>query len=252
MRLLTIIAVFVLLSLAFAQTLQSSSGKPPEKFTGQIEVVKSAPESVKVTDEFTVSIALKNLGSQTASIVVHEFLANVDAVDPMPENFNINESVTAAMPPRLSWNVTLASGGVQTLTYRVRPKTVGTLSLGSTEVIVPGAKFFSNSLIVQVECSDAVGCDESIGETPLTCANKCGGNASEVPPEPPDQQLIYTPPIPGPNMNAKNEPPPKELVEEKTKPMIFIYAAIAIILVAAAYFIYTKMKKPPAKGIPSQ
>ena len=185
-------ALLFISAFSFAAEVQSTSGGPPAKFTGTLDVVKTAPESASMGEEFTVSIFVTNKGSSSVDAYIVEYLGNVEAVSPQPTVANVTD-IDAAHPPELTWKVTLAPGAAQSVEYKIKPKTVGPLSIGPTSVVVPGGKFFSNPLTVSVACSTSPGCDDSIGETPLTCPDKCGGSPDAEPEAAPELQVIPTP-----------------------------------------------------------
>lgn len=238
------IILLLIISLTFAQySSQGSSGSVPDAFTGTLEVIKSAPESVSFGEQFDVTILVTNQGSQSVDGIVREFFGNVEPVKPLPTIANIeNESYLAATPPVLTFNLSLAPGASETFTYTVKPKSVGLLSIGPSEVVVSGAKFFSNSLIIQVNCTSSLSCDETIGETPLNCPDKCGGNASIAPPVAPELLEIPTDPIDGPIADPMSTPPPQNQLNEKTGQMMIVGAVILILLAAGVYFFYFRKK----------
>jgi hypothetical protein len=224
----------LLLSIVFAEDI-TTVVYPEQKFAGELTVVKSAPQSVNLTDEFTVTITVTNKGSESVSAVVQEFLGNVMPVEPQPAYTNVeNESDLVAQPPLLSWNISIAPAESKTISYTIKPKTVGPLYLSSTEVHVTGGKFVSNPLTVIVECSSSPGCDEKIGETPLSCPDKCGGDPNATAPDAPALKPIPTPSVP---FNALDLPRQKEDV-----PM-WLIAIIIVIVLAAMFFVFLKKKK---------
>ncbi|HSB47178.1 MAG TPA: LPXTG cell wall anchor domain-containing protein [Candidatus Bilamarchaeum sp.] len=218
--------VFILLCLAHAQ--DSSVSYPEQKFAGNLDVMKYAPLSVNLTEEFPVTITLRNNGSSEVRVTVNEYLGNVEPVDPLPNYTDVIGDSLAAQPPRLSWELSLGPGESQSLVYRVKPKTVGILSFGPTEVLFPGGKAFSNSLEVAVECSSAPGCDERIGETPLTCPDKCGLGPNSTAPVPPEQK-----PIPTPYLSQAPKAPAQE-------DNLLLYAGVVLLALLAIYLIFRR------------
>jgi LPXTG-motif cell wall-anchored protein len=219
---------FLLLCLLHAQ--DSSVSYPEQPFTGQLEVMKYAPLSVNVTDEFPVTITVKNNGSSQVSVTINEYLGNVDPVDPLPNYTDVQGDELAAQPPHLRWELSVGPGESQSVVYHVRPKTVGILSFGPTEVLFPGGKAFSNSLEVNVECSSAPGCNERIGETPLSCPDKCGGDPNSTASVPPELKPIQTPYI----SQAPKAPEQQD--------NLLLYAGIALIALIALYLLFRRKK----------
>ena len=221
----------MLLTSAFA--LDATVTYPGKHFDGAISVAKSAPSMVGVSDEFTIIIEITNGGNSTVEMEVTEFLPNVEPVDPLPNYTEVeDESDLIVQAPRLSWLVELAPGQSRTLLYRVKALTVGTIAFGPTEVLVPGGKFYSNGLLVDVECSPSPSCDESIGETPTNCPDKCGGNANATAPQAPPLQKIDTPAYAGP-------------VETAPEADYSLLIAAVVIAALVAMLIIFSMKKQP-------
>lgn len=238
------IILLLLVSLTFAQSsTQGASGTMPEPFTGTLIVEKSAPESVSMGQAFDITILVTNQGSQSAQGFVYEYLGNVEPVSPIPKYAEIeNESILAAVPPVIIFNLSMSPGTSETFEYTVKPKSVGALSIGPTQVIVPGAKFLSNSLVVQVNCTESASCDESIGETPTNCPSKCGGSANVTPPEAPELAVIptaeYVPPS-----DPKSEPPPQSEIDQVQQGQMMLIGAIILIVIAAVVYYFYFMKK---------
>ncbi|MBI5047279.1 hypothetical protein HZC07_06135 [Candidatus Micrarchaeota archaeon] len=235
----------LLLSFSFAYTTGSSGASAPtEKFLGILQVNKSAPATANIGDTIEVSIVITNPTTQPASLYVKESLGNVDPVDPQPTYTNVPNGSYGAEPPALSWQLNVSAGAEKTITYKIKPKTVGSLAIGPTQVFVNGGgKFYSNSLEITVVCSSSASCNEAYGETPLTCPNKCGGSANVTPSEPPTLQVIPSAPVSGPDSNVLNQAPPKALQDEKNMLMYVTYALGAIIILFILYMVYKKMKK---------
>ncbi|MBI5047151.1 hypothetical protein HZC07_05495, partial [Candidatus Micrarchaeota archaeon] len=245
------VVVLLLTAFCFASvTTESTSGSAPPKFNGILKVVKSAPQNVSLNQPFNVSIAITNLGSTPVTVYVVESLGNVVPIDPLPSYSNPG-NYYAAEPPSISWVINVTPGSTQTLSYKIKPMNVGEISIGPTEVLVSGGKFFSNSLFVDVLCTFSPTCDSTIGEGPLTCPAKCGGNASRPPLAAPQQKLIPTAPI---NTPPKN---PEAVITEADKLQLqeysnnqnneyLIIAAATILIVIVIYLLFLR-KKPVGK-----
>ena len=104
-----------------------------------------------------------------------------------------------------------------------------------------GAKFFSNSLVVAVNCTDSPTCDETIGETPLNCPDKCGGSANVTPPMAPDLVYIPTEEYIMPS-DPQGIPPSESEINEKTGQMVLVGVVILAVVAALAYFFYFRKK----------
>jgi len=238
------ILLLLLVSFAFAQySAQGESGTAPTPFSGTLLVNKTGPASVNFSDAFTIKISVTNQDTSAASVVITEYLGNVEPVSPQPTVAYIeNESYHAAVPPKLTWSASIPAGQTYSVNYSVKPRTVGTISFGPTEVVVSGSKFFSNSLFVQVECTSGTTCDDSIGETPLNCPEKCGGSANETPMAAPNLTEIYTPNYTEP-ADPLNELPSQDELNEKQGLMIISGVVLLLVIAGIAYyFLYYKKK----------
>ncbi len=228
-------------SLLFCQySTEGAPGSMPEKMDGVLVVEKSAPERVSVDEEFQVVIGISNPTSSDVEVWVKEYLSNVEPIEPIPEKTVIeDESMLAATPPKLTWEIVVPAGGETSVEYTVKPKTVGTLSIGPTSVRAGSNEFFSNSVLVKVGCSPSPTCDESIGETPLTCPSKCAPVEGNITPsEAPELEIIpsedYVPPE-----EPEMAPPDEEDLFGKQIQM----AIIILVILAIAIGLYLSFKK---------
>ncbi len=220
---------------------QSSDVSAPPAFSGSLIVEKSAAASADMGDTITVTINVINNGSSSVSAGVEEVLGNVQAVEPQPTVFDVPEGEIGAKGPSISWALDIPAGRTKSVSYKVKPLTVGMLDIGPTSVSVPGAKFYSNPLQIDIACSSAPGCNDAIGETPLTCPDKCGGNRNENTTLP---AIGFTPkPVAAP---VAAMPDAKALGETggALPASIFAIAAVfAIVFVAAgAYLLFIRKK----------
>jgi hypothetical protein len=181
--------------------------------------------------------------------VVEEDLGNVEAVNPQPTYSNITEGFYAR-PPYLSWAVDIAPGETKTLTYTIKPKTVGLLTIGPTKAYAGGGTFYSNSLMIDVACTSSSTCDERVGETPLSCPAKCaaanatGETAPTFTPQP-----VASAPVGLPDVKAnlaEISAEEKKSGDEKNGQLLMIGAAVLVVLIAiAGYFLL--IRKSPKK-----
>ncbi|MEW6035981.1 MAG: hypothetical protein AB1529_05185 [Candidatus Micrarchaeota archaeon] len=225
-----LLLAFLLLSMVFSEDVATTT-YPGQKFAGELEVAKSAPERINVTDQLTVTITLTNKGPEEVSAVVQEYLGNVIPLEPQPFYTDVeNESELVVQPPLLSWNVSIAPDETETISYTVMPKTVGPIYLSSTEVYVPGGRFLSNPLSVMVECSGYPGCDERLGETPLSCPDKCGGDPNATVDAPQLEQ------IPSPDISETGKGP------WPGQDSLLLYAGIAVAVLALVYLLFRRKR----------
>lgn len=237
--------ILLLSAFSFAAEVQNSSGGALPKFAGTLEVVKTAPESVNIGDEFTVRISITNKGSAAVDAYIAEYMANVKAVSPQPTRANIS-NIDAAQPPVLTWKITLAPGATQSVEYKAKPMAAGPLAIGPTSVFVPGGKFFSNPVTISVACSASPVCDEALGETPFTCPGKCGGSPSAEPLSAPESKIIPTPEYKAPSDPKAVVSEQERKSDEKEKSGLnMVYggvAAVLLVALAGAYFLFFRPK----------
>ncbi len=240
------ILAILLITISFASvTVQSTNESAPKKFDGVLKVMKTAPSDVSLYEEFNVNIEISNIGTEVVSATVEESLGNVEPISPEPI-YSEPGNYYAAQPPKLVWQIELAPGATQTISYRVKSLTVGEISIGPTAVYVNGGKFFSNSIFVNVGCTTSGTCDSKIGETPLTCPEKCGGDASIVPIAP-KQEIIPTPAIDGPVKNPESVITDEDRAQlqeynDKMNMGYLIIGAIIVIVIVGTYFLFLRKK----------
>jgi len=241
-----LLAVLLACAMLYAE---SSIAYPPAEGAALLELNKSAPLNASLGETITVSIEVRNPGASAVSAVVVEYLGNVEPVSPQPTYANISEEIYAAYPPYLSWDVNISPGGSETLTYTIKPKTVGPLSIGPARAYAGGMAFYSNPLTVWVACSDSPTCDGNIGENPLTCPAKCaaaGADGSTTPdfqPAPFPSEPIG--PIDANARMAEVAAEEKKADDERNGQMLMIGAVVVVLAAVAGYFLF--MRKKPAK-----
>ena len=235
----------------------SSTVTPPQgNFSGTLMVQKTAPNSASLDETITITITIQNSGSSAVEAYVEEGLGNAAPVGVTPTYANIEGDFYAARSPYLSWTVNIAAGQTQTITYQIRPNTVGPLGIGPTSVWVGNKVFYSNSLEIDVACSASPSCDESIGETPLTCPSKCAG-ANATGETAPTFQPVPTSPPPITILNESTgmqevADEEKRMNDEKNSQLYMFLGVVAIIIIAAAAAYWVFRKKAPAPARPGR
>jgi len=241
----------ILLAIVFACVLLHAAENitlPPSGSAAMLELNKSAQPSAVLGETITVTLEIRNGGASAVSVVVQDDLGNVDPVNPQPIYANISEDLLAR-PPYLTWSVNLGPGGSEILSYTVKPKTVGPLSMGPARAYAGGKVFHSNSLFIDVACSDSPECDESVGETPLTCPAKCaaanasGDTTPDFQPQPVPSEPIG--PVDANARMAEVTAEEKKADDEKNGQLLLIGGVAVVLIAVAAYFLF--MRKKPAK-----
>jgi len=245
---------FILLCATFYAG-NSTVVKPQGNFSGTLTVSQFTDTNITAMGQIiTLTISILNNANEAASAYVEQGLGNVEPVSPLPTFTNITDDYIGARSPYISWTVDIAAGETKDVTYQIKPKTVGPLSIGPAAVWVGNKVFYSNSLIIKVACSNTSICDESIGETPLTCPSKCAASNATGNTTPDFQPvLIPTSPIPVPNASAQVEEiaaQEKQLTDEANNKLLMWAGGIVLVigLIVAVYFLFFR-KGEPKRGL---
>ena len=246
MKNLNILLILLLLFgavFASAYTVMNSSGTGVTQIAQPtIQVIKNSSENGTLGQDITIQITVKNIGSSNVDGYVIEEVGNYDVVGHEVQRINIaNESMLAARAPQIIWNLSINAGETKVFSYTIRPKTVGLLTIGPTEVVSANSAFRSNSLIISIACSDGNACDERLGETPLTCPMKCGGNATVAPADAPNLSYIPTPAISNQIPTPTSQQPPKADVDRVEMMTNLLYGGIVVLVLVFAFVIYKKL-----------
>ncbi|MGV8085834.1 MAG: BatD family protein [Candidatus Bilamarchaeum sp.] len=239
-----LLALFLLIGSVFAESYSNmnNSGSRPSSQSSSLVVTKSGPQNGTLGETMTITITVTNSGPSKVDGYVREGVGNYEVVDQPTNRVNISdEDMLAARAPQISWALSIEAGQTKTFTYKIKPKTVGILTIGPTEVVSTNNAFRSDALLINIACSTSPSCDERIGETPLNCPQKCGGNATVAPAEAPELAYIPTAPIDGPVAHPENQTPPKAVMEEKGNMQMLLYGAIIVVLILVAFVAYKKM-----------
>lgn len=224
----------------------SGSAPPLNQSNVSLDVTKIAPSSVAFGDQFNVTIEISNPSVSPVFVSVYEYIANLEIIGQNTTESSVqSSSVYAAMPPLLSWNLTLAPESSQNITYLAKPIAVGMLTIGSTQVFTADNEFFSNPLLIHVNCTATSTCDRSIGETPLNCPDKCGGNASIAPADAPELTAIATPPV-APT-NPSSTPQTNQATPGNQSSLILGIIVCLALIVGIAYLILNRKAKSESK-----
>lgn len=151
-------------------------------YAADIQVTKSSASQIKIGDILEVTISINNLGSSAIDVAVKESIAGADPVD--PSAFNIvkcpPDIKLCAELPYYSWNVTLNPSSIYTITYKIKPLTLGTFKIPATKVTnVLGEVFYSDSLQISVLCNSNSICESNLGENYFNCPQDCPSGSAD-------------------------------------------------------------------------
>lgn len=233
-------------SASFAAIANSSGSSPVSSDDLVFEVEKSTSSlAVNLNSSFTVTITVKNLGSSESSFLIRESASNFEMVDPRPrESSTPSDDILAVRPPSYDWTISIPANSEKSITYSAKAKTVGSLTIGPTEVFSSSKKVLSNVLILTVACSSSTTCDEALGETPFTCPEKCASqnvSDSDLVPQAPDLASIPSAAandsIPTSTRLNQDSPIPFERI------LPFVLGAIVLVVLALATYFFVLKKK---------
>jgi hypothetical protein len=149
-------------------------------FALDVQVVKTAPGSIKFGDILDVSITINNLENSGIPVTIKEYIANADPIQ--PQSFYIEECPTGfcVKPPYYSWNTTLQPKSIYTISYKIKPLSFGNFDIPPTEVQASsGDRIYSNSLTVVVRCESNGICEPNSGENYFTCLEDCPSGSKD-------------------------------------------------------------------------
>ena len=160
-----LVATLVLTTMAQAQT---------------VVVTKSAPASITIGDVLQVSITIKNQGSEKLELTVSETIGDAEAIEPQLISPNASSGRLAAIPPYFKWDITLNAGAQQTLTYKIKPRSVGEYTFSQTVVRTStGQTSYSNDLTTTVKAAPNGVCEPTKGENYITSPEDCPSGSSD-------------------------------------------------------------------------
>ena len=169
-----VVLVLLLSTAAAVETIGSDIEVTPIK----LSVSKSVDKSTLAFGEtVATTILIKNLRENPVDVHVKEYIGAFDVVSEQEiysPRWPHEDYPPEILLSSIVWDKTVPAFGEVKLEYKLKPRSVGLVVLPPTGVEVPFHLFESDSLDIHVGCSTEPGCNPKIGETILTCPEKCG------------------------------------------------------------------------------
>jgi hypothetical protein len=137
----------------------------------EIKVVKESVPEIRLNDIIEIKIHISNSYTVEKELTIEEILPQ-DVLVITPKEFFIKKNDALELK-YYEWITKVSSNSIKTITYQIRPSSLGEYSLGSTEVIDKSdlKSYSSNTLTFSVKCVPNNKCEE--GENINTCSEDC-------------------------------------------------------------------------------
>lgn len=136
-----------------------------------IEVIKESPQEIKFNEIIEINIHISNPYSVEKEIRIEEVLPqDAEVIEPSQFSIKRNDALEVRY---YDWITTIAPQSIKTITYRIKPLSLGEYSIGSTKIIdnSNSRTYESNSITFKVNCNPDNICD--LNENSLTCSEDC-------------------------------------------------------------------------------
>ena len=148
--------ILISMSLAFAQN---------------VDVVKESPSEINLNDVIEINIHVLNPYNTEREFLINENLPqDIEVIDPTIVFTKKNDALEVKY---YEWKTTISPNSIKTITYKIRPLSLGEYSIGATEVIdsLTIENYISNPITFKVKCISNNQCNAN--ENSLTCPEDC-------------------------------------------------------------------------------
>jgi len=141
----------------------------------EVQVIKESPQEIKLNEIIEIKIHISNPSSAESEFSIEEILPrDVEVIEPATTFTRRNDALDVKY---YSWTTTVSPNSIKTITYRIKPLSLGEYSIGSTQVTYQSEIFESNSITFNVKCTPNNQCEEN--ENSLTCPEDCSTGISD-------------------------------------------------------------------------
>ena len=143
----------------------------------EIKVVKESVPEIGLNEVIEIKIHISNSYSMEKEFTIEEILPQ-DVMVIAPEEFFIKKNDALELK-YYEWTTKISPNSIKTITYQIRPLSLGEYSLGSTEVIDKSdlRSYSSNILTFNVKCIPNNKCE--VDENINTCPEDCQSGAKD-------------------------------------------------------------------------
>ena len=137
----------------------------------EIQVVKEAPQEIKLKEIIEIKIHISNPSSIEKEFIIEEILPqNIQVIEPSKVFNKKNDALKVSY---YEWIISISPNKIKTITYKIKPLSLGEYTISSTQVIDNFNLniYESNSINFKVNCISNNNCEEN--ENSLTCPEDC-------------------------------------------------------------------------------
>ena len=136
-----------------------------------IEIVKESLQEITLNDIIDINIHISNPSSVEKEFTIEEVLPqDIEIIEPKQVSTKRNDALEVKY---YEWITKVSPNSVKTITYKIKPLSLGEYSIGSTEIIDNSDfnLYSSNTITFKVKCSPNNKCEKN--ENSLTCPEDC-------------------------------------------------------------------------------
>jgi len=152
--------IFIMIAIMFANSVLA-----------QIEVTKDSIPEIRLNDIIEINMRISNSYNTEKEFFIEEILPqDVQVISPEEIFIKKNDALEVKY---YKWETKVSPNSIKTITYRIKPMSLGEYSIGSTEVIdkIDSSLYSSNILNFRVMCVPNNKCDAE--ESSSTCPEDC-------------------------------------------------------------------------------
>ena len=141
------------------------------------EIVKEAPQEIKLNEIIEIKINIHNIDSTEKEFTIRENLPqDIEVIEPTKFLTKRNDALKVNY---YEWITTISPNKIKTLTYKIKPLSLGEYSIGSTELMDNSnlRTYESNSIVFKVKCNPNNQCE--INENSINCPEDCKTGSSD-------------------------------------------------------------------------
>ena len=143
----------------------------------EVQVVKESPQDVRLNDIIEVKIHISNpYPIEKEFSIIENLPYDIEVIDPVKVFTKRNDALEIRY---YEWVTKISPNKIETITYKIKPLSIGEYSLGSTQVTDKSnlAIYESNPITFNVKCIPNNKCESN--ENSITCPEDCSSGISD-------------------------------------------------------------------------
>ena len=195
-----------------------------------IQVVKEAPQEIRLNEIIEIKIHISNPSNTEKEFTIEEVLPqNIEVIEPTKVFTKRNDALVVDY---YEWITKISPNKIKTITYKIKPLSLGEYTIGSTQVMDNSNLELSESNIItfKVKCTSNNLCDEN--ENSITCSEDCPTGSSDGICDYKSDGIC--------DFDCEEEPDCKKL---EINIMYFIIPFIIILLIILSFWLFPKIFK---------